>query len=534
MAWRIQFAPVRRAIKPPWGVIDMTKQVLLAAASLATLALSAAPAAAQATVNFLGRYESGVSGGAEISAFDAATRRLFVTNGATQMIDVIDASNPASPAYITSIAVGGSPTHVQVAGRTLAVAVNKDDGASIGEVRFYTTAGVFQSAVDVGFLPDQVTLLNGGRLALVANEGEPRDGVATPGSVTIIDRSREGRERVCTAGFAGFSAGDLDETTRLFPGQTPEFDFEPEYVAGVDGGRYVYAALQEANALAEIDTKTCAVTAVRGLGFKDHSAEGNGLDASDRDGAINIAEWPVSGMYMPDTIAAFAQDGETFIVTANEGDDRGETARASALTLDAAAFPNAASLQQSANLGRLTVSTIDGDADGDGDFDALFAYGSRSFSIYTAAGEQVFDSGDDFEQITAAAFPATFNADNEENTFDNRSDNKGPEPEGLAIGTVGAQRLAFIGLERIGGVMVYDITNPRAPQFCSYVNSRDFGVEEVAFDTDLAPEGLIFVEARRSPTRRPLLFVTNEVSGTVASFEVKGGRCAGLPPEAAR
>ena len=512
----------------------MTKTFLLAAASMATLAMSAAPAAAQASVNFLGRYESGLQDGAEIAAFDAATRRLFVTNGATGMIDVLDASNPAAIAYITSIAVGGSPTHVQVAGRTLAVAVNKDDGESRGEVRFYTTAGVFQSAVEVGFLPDQVTLLNGGHLALVANEGEPRDGVETPGSVTVIDRSREGRDRVCTADFSGFSASDLDATTRLFPGETPEFDFEPEYVAGVDGGRFAYAALQEANALAEIDTRTCAVTAVRGLGFKDHNAEGAGLDASDSDDAVNIANWPVFGMYMPDTIAAFSNRGETFIITANEGDDRGEDARVSSLSLDPSAFPNAATLQQSANLGRLGVSTIDGDTDGDGDYDALFAYGARSFSIYKSTGEQVFDSGDDFERITADRFPANFNADNEENSFDNRSDNKGPEPEGLAVGVIGRQRLAFIGLERVGGVMVYDITNPRAPTFCSYVNSRDFGVEEIAFDTDLGPEGLVFVEAQRSPTRRPLLFVTHEVSGTVAAFEVKGGRCANLAPDAAR
>lgn len=512
----------------------MLKSVLLAAASFSTVAIAVTPAAAQATIEFLGRYESGAEGGAEISAYDTGGRRLFVTNGATSMVDVLDVSNPAAPVFLTSIAVGGEPTHVAVAGRTLAVAVNKDDGESPGEVRFYTTAGVFQTAVEVGFLPDQVTLLNGGRLALVANEGEPRDAIDPPGSVTIVDLSREGRTSVCTADFSGIAPASLDATTRLFPGEAPGVDFEPEYVVGIEGGRFAYAALQEANALAEIDIAGCRVTAVRGLGHKDHRLEGNALDASDRDDAINIRNWPVSGIYMPDTIAAFVDRGETFIITANEGDARDEDARVAGLTLDPAAFPDAAALQQSANLGRLEVSTIDGDTDGDGDYDALFAYGARSFSIYRSTGEQVYDSGDDFERITAAANPDFFNASNDEAEFDARSDAKGPEPEGLAIGQVGAQRLAFIGLERIGGVMVYDITNPRAPAFCSYVNSRDFGVEEIAFDTDLGPEGLVFVEARRSPTRRPLLFVTNEVSGTLASFEVKGGRCTNLPPEARR
>lgn len=498
-------------------------RALFAATGLFTLA-AASSAGAQATLSFLGRYESGAAGGTEIAAYDPDLKRLFVTNGATGMIDILDASNPAAPAFITSIAVAGEPTHVAVAGRTLAVAVNKNDGESSGEIAFYTTAGVFQTAVEVGFLPDQVTLLRGGRLALVANEGEPRDAIDPKGSISIIQRNARGDADICTADFSGVAAAELDATTRLFPGQTPATDFEPEYVTSL-GGRFAYAALQEANALAEIDIAACRVTAVRGLGFKDHNVAGAGLDASDRDNAVNIRPWPVLGLYMPDTIAAFADRGETFIITANEGDDRGENARASSLALDPTAFPDAALLQQNANLGRLNVSTIDGDDDGDGDFDRLFAYGARSFSIYTAAGEQVFDSGDDFERITAAAFPENFNADNEENTFDNRSDNKGPEPEGLAVGVVAGQRLAFIGIERIGGVMVYDISNPRAPAFCSYVNSRDFGVEEVSFSTDLGPEGLVFVEARNSPTRKPLLFVTNEASGTLASFEVTGGRC---------
>ncbi|MFN0023833.1 MAG: choice-of-anchor I family protein [Parvularculaceae bacterium] len=513
----------------------MIKRRLFAAASAATLALTSTVAfAAPATIEFLGRYESGAEEGAEISAFDPVTRRLFVTNGATGMIDIVDMSNPVSPAFVSSLALGGAPTHVAVAGRTLAVAVNRNDGASPGEVRFYTTAGAFQSAVEVGFLPDQVTLLNGGRLALVANEGEPRGTLDPAGTITVIDRSNERRTRVCTAGFAGIGAGDLDATTRLFPGKTPETDFEPEYVVGIDGSRTAYAVLQEANAIAEIDTVTCAVNAVRGLGYKDHSVDGNGIDASDRDDAINIATWPVFGIYMPDTIAAFAQNGETFIVTANEGDARDEDVRVEDLALDVNAFPNAADLQEREALGRLEVSTIDGDENGDGFYEALFAYGARSFSIYKSTGEQVFDSGDDFEQITKAALPDNFNASNNDSEFDARSDAKGPEPEGLAIGMVGAQRLAFIGLERIGGVMVYDITNPSAPAFCSYVNSRDFSVEEVAFDTDLGPEGIVFVNGDRSPTRKPLIFVTNEISGTVGAFTVSGGRCDGGSPEAAR
>ena len=69
------------------------------------------------------------------------------------------------------------------------------------------------------------------------------------------------------------------------------------------------------------------------------------------------------------------------------------------------------------------------------DFDALFVPGARSFSIWTARGERVFDSGSDFESITANLLPAAFNSNSgEQPSRDTRSDNKGPEPEGLVLG----------------------------------------------------------------------------------------------------
>ncbi|MGF1493135.1 MAG: choice-of-anchor I family protein [Microcoleaceae cyanobacterium] len=269
-------------------------------------------------------------------------------------------------------------------------------------------------------------------------------------------------------------------------------------------------------------------TAAVELGFIDFSGS-NGLDASDEDGEINIQNWPVFGMFMPDSIGAFEVNGQTFYAIANEGDDRGEDERIEDLILDPTAFPNAEELQQEENLGRLGVSTIDGDIDGDGDFDQLFSYGARSFSIYDANGNQVFDSGDDFEQITAAVFPEDFNSSNDENDdFDSRSDNKGPEPEGIEIGEVDGNIFAFIGLERIGGVMVYDVTDPASAEFVQYLNNRDFfGDAEAGTAGDLGPEGLEFVGAEASPTGRPLLVVGNEVSGTTTVYDFGMGAIEG-------
>jgi predicted extracellular nuclease len=249
--------------------------------------------------------------------------------------------------------------------------------------------------------------------------------------------------------------------------------------------------------------------------------QNNGLDASDRDsginGGINIRNQPVFGLYQPDAIASFTANGQTYFVTANEGDARdydgfAEEVRvgASSYRLDPATFPNAAALKNNANLGRLTVTNATGDPDGDGDFDRIEVFGSRSFSIWDSNGNRVFDSGDQFEQITAAQVPTLFNSNGAADTFDTRSDNKGPEPEGVVTAVINDRTYAFIGLERTGDVIVYEITNPTQPVFAQYINAPE----------DIAPEGLAFIAAKDSPTGKPLLVTANEESDTVAVFEV--------------
>jgi DNA-binding beta-propeller fold protein YncE len=248
-----------------------------------------------------------------------------------------------------------------------------------------------------------------------------------------------------------------------------------------------------------------------------------GLDASDKDKRINIQPWPVFGMYEPDAIDSYMVRGRSYFVTANEGDARdwpgyAEEARIKDLTLDPVAFPNASTLRKDENIGRLNVTKSMGDRDGDGDYDALFTLGGRSFSIWSSDGRQVYDSGSQLERITASAFPAHFNAGHDDNSFDNRSDNKGPEPEGLAIGQIGNRAYVFVGLERAGGIAAYDITDPEAPVFMDYVNNRDFGTPEAG---DLGPEGVLFIPADQSPNRRPLLVVTSEISNTVTTYSLE-------------
>jgi DNA-binding beta-propeller fold protein YncE len=493
----------------------------------------------------LGSYASGISseGAAEIVAHDAGTQRLFVLNAEQSQVDVLDARDPSALTRLGVLDVSGHgpvATSVAVNAGLVAVSVQATLKTDAGSVVFFDAESLAESAVvTVGALPDMVRFSPDGHWLLVANEGEPSDDYAVDpaGSISVIDVSRRRRghlrPQVRTADFAAFDAVPLDPSIRVFgPGALPSQDFEPEFVTISEDSRLAWVTLQENNAIAVVDIRRARVLRLLALGEKDHSLPGNGLDPSDKDSAIAIGNWPVYGMYLPDAIASYRFKGHTFLVSANEGDVRdwdgySEEARVKDLTLDAEVFPDAANLQADANLGRLKVTSSRGDRDGDGDFDALYSFGARSFSIRRADGRLVFDSGDDFERITAETYPANFNADHESSAFDARSDDKGPEPEGIAVGSLRGRTYAFIALERVGGIVTYDVTNPYAPCLVSYVNSRDFAAEvgDPAVG-DLGPEGLVFIEAKHSPNGRALLVSGNEVSGTTSVYEVSVTRRA--------
>jgi hypothetical protein len=337
---------------------------------------------------------------------------------------------------------------------------------------------------------------------------------------------------VRTADFRAFSKEALvAEGVRVFgPGATAAQDLEPEYIAVK--GRTAWVTLQEANAFAIVDVPTATVQDIVPLGRKDHAVPGNAFDPSDRDGpAIRIANWPVHGLFQPDAVDAFRNGATSYLVTANEGDSRtsedfpgiNEEVRlgSAAYVLDPATFPNSAELKANAALGRLNVTNASGDLDGDGDFDRIETFGARSFSIWTTEGELVWDSGDEFERYfadPAHGYAAVFNASNNDLDLDSRSDNKGPEPEGVVVGKVAGRSFAFIGLERVGGVMAYDVTDAHAPTFAAYANTRSL---VGATGGDRGAEGIEFVPAEASPQGRPLVLVGNEVSRTVTVFEVR-------------
>lgn len=478
--------------------------------------------------------------GAEISAYDAGSERVFSTSAVG--LQIIDLSDPANPLLVDTIDLSSGAfgftndlTSVAVHDGLVAVAVASANRTDPGRVFLLDANGTLLASFTVGSLPDMLTFSPDGKTLLVANEAEATTSDALGagatytnpvGSISVIDLSRGIDEAtVQTAGFEAFNddvAALIADGVRLFvnspgfEGITVAQDLEPEYIAIAPDGRSAMVTLQEANAVALLDLSgdVPVVTAIVPLGLK--SWDGLAIDTSDRDGITFQTDQPIFGLYQPDAIASYRVHGQTYYVTANEGDDRDdftdETARFATLDLDNAAFPNEAALKANGELGRLTVPAlagVNGDTDGDGDIDQILTYGGRSFSILDAAGNRVFDSGAQIDQFVAANFPQLYD--------DGRSDNKGSEPEGVTIGRFEGRTYAFINLERYNSTIVFDITNPTATTIATFLfNAGDVG-----------PESGIFVSAKDSPSKDPLFIVSNEVSGTLTVYELHRPRHEG-------
>ncbi len=507
----------------------------------------------------------GGAGAAEIVAHDPITKRLFVVNGAQGTVDVLDFSKPDQPVLLQTIqsttlwADAGGVNSVAVNNGFVALAVQASVKTNLGKVIVLRASDLsVAGSAEVGALPDMLTFTPDGKTLLVANEGEPNsygqpDSVDPVGSIAVVDvsgLSATGASIVLPVRIAGFESFNsqkdalLAAGVRIFgPGARVDQDLEPEYITVSADGKTAYVTLQENNAIAVVDIAKASVTAIKPLGLKDHSMAGQGMDVSNEDGGTNtnsgtptvrIATVPVKGMYMPDAIASYMVGGKTYLVTANEGDareylgipDGREDPRVrdycGVSGFDPAVFGTAsATLGNDSNLGRLRITMFPGGTrtgkNSSGQCNELVAFGARSFSIWDADAKLVFDSGDQLEQLTRDVPNVAFNASNENNTLDDRSPAKGPEPEAVLVAKFGNKHFAFIGLERVGGVVVYDVTNPQRPIFETYLNTR------TGATGDRGPEGLALIKAQDSPTGKPLLVVAHETSGTTTVLEIQLG-----------
>ena len=504
-------------------------------------------------------YASGsfnVDGGVmEIVAYNKANGFAYAVNGQDGVLAAIDIAegedlssvdidvkaliNDDDFAYgdMTSVAV--SPD-----GSMLAVSLQDGNYDEEGHIALFACnedgSLELQRIYEAGIQPDMVTFSHDGNYVLTADEGEPREGYTDDdpeGSVTVVSL-QDG-----TSAVIGFDAFDnalarkalADNGVVLQKGTDPSEDLEPEYIAV--SGNNAYVTLQEANAVAVLDLDKMIFTGIYSIGYEDYSKVP--VDIDKKDDAYNPATYEtLRGVRMPDAIACFTVDGTDYIVTANEGDARewGDYLNEDERDFgDGDASPTGAITAENSGLEGKVVFLASSDYDGleDG---IDYLYGGRTMAIFRVADsglEEVFTSADDAERITYCYLPEYYNASNDNAVLDDRSGKKGPEAEAVTVGEVDGRIYAFLALERTGGIMVYDVTDPENSEYVNYINTRDFVTvvpgsevyEDGELDKwvtggDVAPEGLAFVKAEDSPSGEALLIAAFEVSGTVAVYSL--------------
>jgi hypothetical protein len=461
----------------------------------------------------IGSIVIGGEGAAEISAYDEVSKKLFtVNNSGTNKIDVIDLSDPTNPKLIASIdltAFNGVSNSVSTYNGKLAVALEATPNKqNLGKVVVFDTANyTIIKEIIVGSLPDMVTFSPDGKYIMSANEGEPSDDYSNDpnGSISIIEVNNN--YSVTTLDFSSFSTQLSSLTNAGFrigkAGASFAADIEPEYITISSDSKSAWVTLQENNGVAKVDLVSKTISKIFPLGFKAYNTAENAIDVSDKDDKVAFNTWNVKGLFMPDAIASYSVNGINYFITANEGDareygDYADVKRLSKLTLDPIAFPDAATLQSDAKMGRLNIISTLGDTNKDDKYEELYAFGGRSFTIWNGdSGSLVFDSKNDLDKRS-----------NDFGSYDDgRSDDKGSEPESVVVAKMGSKDILFVGLERTDNCMVYDITNPNAPIYLQTLKTGD------------APEGLLFIPASKSPNKRSLVIIGSEGDGTIKIYQ---------------
>ena len=542
------------------------KGIIIAAALCAAVAF---PAAAMSTAGYengnsslditmSAHYTSGsfnADGGVmEIVAYNKANGHAYAVNGQDGVLASIDIAGGDTELLSVDIDVKalvsdsdftyGDMTSVAVSsdGSLIATALQDADYDEEGRIALFSTDSdgsiELLKVYEAGIQPDMVTFSPDGRYVLTADEGEPREGYGEDdpeGSVTVVSLDDD---IVSVIGFEAFDnplarKALADKGIIMQKGTVPSDDFEPEYIA--IGNNMAYITLQEANAVAVLDLDSMIFTGVYTVGLEDYSVVP--VDIDKKDDAYNPRTYKtLRGIRMPDGIAYFSIAGNDYIATANEGDARewGDYLNEDERDFgDGDVSPTGAITAENSGLDGKVVFLASDDYDGlDDGIDYL--YGGRTMTIFRVDDnglEEVFSTADDAERITYSYLPEYYNASNDNAVLDDRSGKKGPEAEAVTVGEVNGRIYAFLALERTGGIMVYDVTEPENSKYVNYINTRDFTsivsgseiYEDGELDKwvtggDVAPEGLAFASAEDSPTGEALLIAAFEVSGTVAVY----------------
>ncbi len=552
-------------------------------------------------------YVSGanfLTSAAEIVSYDDCSDRLYVVNAQDATVDVLMLSNEGelSKTGTINLNLAATKAGVSIAAANsvvakhgvVAVAIENANKQANGLIGLYRSDDLSLIEVfEAGALPDMVNMTNNGRYIIVANEGEPNAdySVDPEGSITIVDLNdglTANNAVIKPISFTSLNTqvGVLKADGVRLPmpmGASVAQDLEPEYIAITLEGKAV-VSLQENNAFMTVDIASATIDEVKGLGVKRWDTNAK-LDFSNKDGIYSPKNVPqLVGLYMPDTVIPLTVNGETYIISANEGDGREYIWQASQQSCDNANHEWDEKKDYSAGGGDEDASlyaTELGDCiaytdeargkdlnavasahplspDSQGEFDIsdddnsvgrikvvydnhdtviaadddILTFGARSFSIWNMDTELIYDSGDDLSK--RANSTANWNAHNDNNdaseTNDSRSDDKGIEPEAVEVAYINGEAIAFIGLESQGGIAAYNVTNPESPVFLDYINNRNFNVDVCTAVDDGDCDNGVYNEAAGdlgpesieyfSRDAKHYIAVGNEVSGTTTVYEI--------------
>lgn len=494
------------------------------------------------------RYDSGSTnsdgGVTEIVDYNTVTGWAYAVNGQTgnltaialkdienkDKIDLLDGNDIDISSLVQSADFTyGDMTSVAVShdGTSLVVAIQGKETNANGRAALFDCNQdgtiTLKQLFEVGVQPDMVVFTNDDGQILTANEGEPRDGysgaVDPKGSVSVINTKTNEVKAIDFTAFDSQRDALVEKGIVLKKGALPSTDLEPEYIAVSDSKAYI--TLQEANAIAKLDLNSLEIEDIYSAGFEDYSKIA--IDIDKKDEKYNAQTYDsLKGIRMPDAISVYTVDGIDYLITANEGDSRDWNGYSNEIEVNFGKGKTSPTGKIMADNSGLTGKVVFFDFS---DYDGLnnendYLFGGRSSTIFKVGDQslqEVYTTGNDFEVKTAAYLPNNFNCSNDTVAIDDRSGKKGPEAEAVTIGQIEDKIFAFIGLERIGGVMVYDITDPEKTEFVNYINSRDFSTD---IGGDDSPEGIHFISSSDSITGKAQLIVAYEVSGTVGVYDL--------------
>ncbi|XP_071172556.1 uncharacterized protein [Mytilus edulis] len=502
------------------------------------------------------------SGAIEQTTYDPDNYIVYAVGG--NILHVIDVKNVTSPKILHHMEIDHVDlTDIEYCGGYIFVSMHnilfKEEGRVV-VYRIFSTSELMVEKynITVGSLPDMVYPSKDCMTILVAVEAEAYQDngkiVDPEGGVGII-KIENNEVTYKKLDFTEFNSkwSELESKGLRFIHRANNNNFsndvEPEYIAYNKDYSKAYICLQENNAIAVVDIASETIENILPLGYKSWGELM--MDPSDKDGGINMRSWPIYGMYQPDTMQVIYVAEKGYLVTSNEGDSKdysdwggfNEEERVRDVVLSEnssivkwAADHNLSTTFQNDNmLGRLKITNMNGRNE-NGTYDDLYAFGGRGFSIRKLETmELVYDSGDQFEKLQQQYIPLLFN-NNAGNgtktvnqTFDTRSDDKGPESESLAVAHIGNAVLLFIGNERPGSIFIYKITGDASkPEFQSIwngVQETDNKWEELyerRMLSGIDPEDVRYIPAEHSPNKQHILTAAGTVSGTFSMFTIKG------------